>query len=181
MDIKYRLQLPALLKEKRLPLIAAELGCAEGYNSLDLLNGGIEKLYMVDNWGTIAGQKGDGGYDQAWHDSNYERAMKHVSDYLAQIIVLRGLTSEMHANVPDNSLGLLYLDANHSYEGVMQDLELWYPKVIKGCVIAGHDYLSGHYGINQAVKEFTKKHGIFEVLTIQENKPEDAGFLFYKP
>jgi len=59
--IKYRSQLPSLLKDLGLPMVAVEIGVAEGYNSIDLLNNGILKLYMVDNWGTINGQRGDGG------------------------------------------------------------------------------------------------------------------------
>ena len=82
----------------------------------------------------------------------------------------------MFHSVPDNSLGLLYLDAGHDYDSVMGDLVTWYPKVVKGGVIAGHDFLNPAYGVNRAVMEFAQS----EVFTISENKNEDAGFLFIK-
>lgn len=172
MVINHRIDLCKIID---LSLPVAELGCAEGLFSADMCRWGIPMLYMVDNWATIPGQRGDGGFDQAWHDENYRQAMDRVKDY--KVTVLRGLTHEMAAKVPDESLGMVYLDADHSYEGVMRDLKAWYPKVVKGGVIAGHDYLMKHYGVFEAVKDF----GITPVYTIYENQIEDAGFYFYKP
>ena len=78
--------------------------------------------------------------------------------------------------VPD----AIYIDANHTYEAAKQDIELWYPKVRKGGMICGHDYLPKHlfenrndkdipiyfsdsgvyagmFGVNGAVDEFTEE------------------------
>lgn len=175
MNVKHRSELPALVKSLGLPMVAAELGVAEGYFSNDLLEGGIEKLYLVDAWATI-GVRGDGGNPQGWHDKNMNDAIKRVSKHGDKAIICRGLTTDMCHLVPDNSLGLLYLDAGHSYEAVMADLRAWFPKVVDGGVIAGHDYLSPQYGVYDAVRDFTE--GKFKVYTIPENQPEDAGFLF---
>lgn len=175
--IKHRHDLPKLVKDLGLPLIGAELGVAEGYFSNDLLDGGLEKLYMVDAWATL-NVKGDGANDQDWHDMNMNNALKRVRKHGDKAVVLRGLTAEMAFLVPDGSLGLLYLDAGHDYGSVLNDLQTWFPKVVSGGVIAGHDFLNTAYGVFQAVHDFT--HGKFEVFTISENKPEDAGFLFLK-
>lgn len=40
----------------------------------------------------------------------------------------------------DESIDFLFIDADHSYEGVTEDMKLWYPKVKKGKTMAGHDY-----------------------------------------
>lgn len=176
MEIKHRIQLPQLLRELGLPSIGVEIGVAEGFSSRDFLENGLEKLYSVDAWKKLP-QLGDGGHEQEWHDRNYENAVKLLSPFKARSIILRGLSSEMVTNVPDNSIGLLYLDGDHSYEGVITDLRLWYPKVVSGGVIAGHDYLMKHYGVHQAVHEFAHT----EVHLIPEHKNEDAGFYFTKP
>ncbi len=42
----------------------------------------------------------------------------------------------------DEFFDLVYIDAQHDYEDVKQDIKLWLPKVKKGGVIAGHDYLT---------------------------------------
>lgn len=173
--VKHRIDLVKLLKDLKLPLIGAELGCAEGYFSNDLLEQGLEKLYMVDAWQTLP-VKGDGGFPQDWHDSNFLAAMRRVEKHGSKAVVLRGMTTEMAKDVPDNSLGLLYLDAGHDYTSVKNDLIAWFPKLIHGGVCAGHDYLNTAYGVRQAVNDFTGK----KVFVIEENKKEDAGFLFIK-
>lgn len=173
--VKHRIDLVKLLKDLKLPLIGAELGCAEGYFSNDLLEQGLEKLYMVDAWQTLP-VKGDGGFPQDWHDGNFKAALKRVEKHGNKAVILRGLTTEMAKEVQDESLGLLYLDAGHDYESVMSDLRAWYPKLKTGGVCAGHDYMNTAYGVRQAVNDFTKR----KVFVIEENKPEDAGFLFIK-
>ena len=40
---------------------------------------------------------------------------------------------------PDESLDLVFLDADHRYEYFKQDIQLWLPKVKNGGVICGHD------------------------------------------
>lgn len=176
-NVKYRAELYKVID---LTLPVAELGVAQGNFSRDMLNWPIPKLYSVDAWRTLK-QKGDGGYDQEWHDKNYNDAVALLNQFGSRSIILRGLTYQMADCVPDESLGLLYLDGDHSYEGVTRDLEAWYSKVKPGEFIAGHDYLNQDYGVQKAVRDFTKSKKIFEVLTITENKWEDAGFIFRKP
>lgn len=178
MNIKYRTELPDFMRELNRPMTAAELGVAEGYNSADLLANGLEKLYLVDTWATIPGQQGDGGHPQEWHDKNYEAAIERVKPYGEKAIFLRGMSTEMAKYVPDNSLGLLYLDGDHSYMGVVSDLVTWFPKVVNGGIIAGHDFLAVEYGVQMAVLDFCRFR--FNVHTIHEDKNEDAGFWFIK-
>lgn len=171
--VKYRHDLPKLLKSLGLPLVGSELGVAEGNFSRDLLSEGMEKLYSVDAWATLEG-RGDGANSQEWHDENFRKTMEKLIPFGDKSVILRGLTSEMANKVPDSSLGLLYLDAAHWYEDVIRDLQVWAPKVVDGGIIAGHDYLAFQYGVNSAVKDFFSG----KIYTIEENKPEDAGFLF---
>lgn len=164
------------MRDLKLPMTAVEIGCAEGLFSNDLLTGGIEKLYMVDNWGTISGQKGDGGFEQEWHNKNYQDAVKRVERFGDKAVILRGMSDAMSIHVPDNSLGLVYIDCDHSYEGVFKDLSVWIHKLVDGGIMAGHDYLARQYGVKKAVADFT--HGKFTVYLIPEDKDEDAGFYF---
>ncbi len=179
MEIKYRVQLPQLVRELGLPSIGVEVGVAEGNSSKDFLDNGLETLYSVDAWQTL-NQKGDGGYEQEWHDKNYADAKERLARFKERSIIIKGLSQEVAEGFENESIGFLYLDGDHSYEGVKRDLEAWVPKVVKGGVIAGHDYLSGEYGVNQAVNEFANKLRV-KVITIPENKTDDAGFYFLKP
>jgi len=61
----------------------------------------------------------------------------------------------------DNALDLIFIDADHKYESVKEDIIAWLPKVRKGGILSGHDYDGEdnmHPGVKQAVDEiFGKK------------------------
>ena len=53
----------------------------------------------------------------------------------------------------DNYFDIVYLDASHDYLSVMADIQAWLPKVKKGGVLCGDDYIRGWDGVIQAVDE----------------------------
>ena len=52
----------------------------------------------------------------------------------------------------------LYIDADHSYEGCMADLEAWWPHVRIGGLVAGDDYDDPRQGVTRAWDDFEKKY-----------------------
>lgn len=179
MKIQKRTELVELIKHYNLPLIAAEIGVAEGFHSFELLSRGIERLYCVDNWETIPLIQGDGNSPQEWHDKNFSDTKERLKEFEEKAVFMKGLSSKMAGLVPANSLGLLYLDGDHSYGGVMSDLITWFDRVCDSGIIAGHDFINPAYGVKQAVEDFCKERG-FEINVIPELKEEDAGFWFIK-
>lgn len=180
MEIKHRVELPNLLKYFNLPLIGIELGSAEGYSAKDFMEAGLKKLYMVDLWGNIQGQSGDGGLADDWHEKNYKDAVERLKPYGKKVKFLRGLTSDMAKKIPDNIAGLVYVDAFHQYEGVKADIHNYWSKLVKGGVMAFHDYeMEIQYGVKRAVLEFAQQNNL-EVHLIPENKKEDAGAYIFK-
>jgi hypothetical protein len=173
--IQFRSELHKIID---LSLPSAEVGVAEGLFSRDILQWGVSFLYMVDNWGRIPGAFGDGDSPQKWHDKNYSDAVNRVKPWQDKVKVLKGLSVEMAKLVPDESLGVVYLDACHTYECVTADLRAWLPKLVPGGIMAGHDYLAREYGVKEAVNDFAK--GKYKVNVIPENHKQDAGFWFKK-
>ena len=57
----------------------------------------------------------------------------------------------------DESFDFIYIDGIHKYENVKQDIINYLPKVKKGGVIGGHDYVSGWSGVIKAVDEILGK------------------------
>lgn len=180
MNITHRLQLPHLMKHLNLPMVAIELGCSEGYSAKDFLEQGVEKIYMVDLWATIAGQSGDASNKQEWHDNNYNLAMDRVRRFGDKVEVRRGLTQEMAFYILDNIAGLVYIDANHEFSAVYDDITTYWPKLVSGGICALHDYENNSYGVKEAVQKFAKENNL-EVHLLAENKKEDAGAYFFKP
>ena len=80
-------------------------------------------------------------------------------------VFLNKETSESYAKkVDDSSLDVVYIDGDHKYSSVVNDLDLWYPKIKSGGFLCGHDYSKRpdhrHVGVNQAVDEFVDFHGL---------------------
>ncbi len=179
MNVRYRRELYKLL-----PLVSesvcVELGCAEAYNSAEILSWGVKTLYMVDAWETMPHLRGDAASPQAWHDKNYRDAVKRVEKYAGSYEILRGPTTKMAGMIKNDSCDLVYVDADHSYEGVKADIDAYWPKLKTGGVMAFHDYEAPQYGVKQAVTEFAQRLGI-RVFYLAEDKREDAGAYVLKP
>jgi len=48
---------------------------------------------------------------------------------------------------------VVYIDANHTKEGALEDIQAWLPLVKEGGVLMGHDYTSRYKGVCRAVRE----------------------------
>ena len=65
----------------------------------------------------------------------------------------------------DEYFDFVFIDADHKYESVKQDIEDWYPKVRKGGILAGHDYAQSQHGIRKAVDDrFGNKVETFQTI-----------------
>lgn len=178
MYIESRVQLIDLLRSLNLTKGIAEIGVAEGGFSETMVKWETPMLYLIDRWESFTNEKGDGSREQEWHDYNYSMVLTKMNLYEGRYTILKGDSVVMAGNIPDGSLSMVYLDADHNYEGAKRDIEAWYPKVEVGGVIAGHDYLNEDYGVNRAIKEFVNDR--FEIIAIPENELNNASFYFIK-
>lgn len=162
----------------------AEIGTFQGAFSKYILENWKGTLYMVDVWDSIE------DYIDMSNHSNFDNkvyldAMNSIKGMEDRGIMIRSTSEKAAEIIPDESLDFVYIDANHAYKYVVQDLELWYPKVKSGGLISGHDYLSidwyndphflengkdkhiygsdgvymGVFGVNPAVDEFCSNKG----------------------
>lgn len=53
-------------------------------------------------------------------------------------------------SIKDESLDMVFIDGDHSENGVLLDLEIYYKKIKKGGLIVGHDY-GGNFGSSEPV------------------------------
>lgn len=147
--------------------VGVEIGVKRGEFSKVLLDAwDCESLILVDAW---KDQTAD-VYDELNvhdHDDDYAACMRTLEPYKGRYHVLRGFSHEVVDKVNDATLDFVYIDANHSYDAVMQDLRDWYPKLKPGGIIAGDDYTikpleqintSSVFGVKKAVDEFVLEH-----------------------
>jgi predicted O-methyltransferase YrrM len=67
--------------------------------------------------------------------------------------VIKATSKTAAKKFADGSLDVVFIDLDHSYQSVKEDIKLWLPKVKKGGYIAGDDYHENWKGVIQAVDE----------------------------
>jgi predicted O-methyltransferase YrrM len=56
------------------------------------------------------------------------------------VVVVNADSTRYAAQVDDNSIDFIYIDADHSYEKLLADIDAWLPKMRIASVMAGDDY-----------------------------------------
>ena len=171
--MKSKYQLLSYFKELGFK-VGAEIGVSQGHFSEAMLQEipGL-KLYCVDVWKAYRGNRWMPPTGRA--DVYYEIAKKRLAPYNA--ILIRKFSMDALADIPDGSLDFVYIDANHAFDYVMEDLINWSRKVKVGGIISGDDYY--HFkkaGVVEAVDAYTKAHGIiFQLTDPLSEKIQDRG------
>ena len=94
---------------------------------------------------------GVGFSNEKW-DTLYKRACKISVDRKAAK-VLRLTSVEASRLFSPGSLDFVYIDADHKYSSVVEDIDHWLPKVRVGGMIGGHDYSNGWPSVVEAVND----------------------------
>jgi hypothetical protein len=136
-------------------LIIAELGVFEGDFSKDIKKiCKPKKLFLVD---LFDGYFGSGDKDgKNYHYVQLEDEMSKLIKFFENdetVSVIKNSTSEFLNSLDDNYLDIVYIDADHSYNSVLEDLRLSYKKVKTGGLICGHDYVPSTQA-EKAVNDF---------------------------
>lgn len=147
----------------------AEVGVFKGDMSAALLRGHpTVQLDMIDSWeGEGAAYAGDSG---DWHAELSQGAQDGFMDaafertaFAGDRRVLVQARSVVAARMLPVSYDFVFLDADHSYEGVAADIAAWAPKVKPGGWLGGHDYANKDFpgfGVTNAVDEFVAESGL---------------------
>jgi Methyltransferase domain len=160
---------------QRLPKggVIAEVGVAYGNFSALLLDRlQPEKFIAIDSFAITADT-------EPWKQTFLKDSkMTHFEYYQhkfqpqiekGQLVVYPGLSWEMLAKLPDKSIDYVYLDAGHSYEEAVKDIEQVSKKIKDDGIIQFNDYTLFDpfafipYGVPKAVHEFMLKEN-YELL-----------------
>lgn len=143
---------------------AIEIGVAEGDFSFYLLDRWPGTCWQVDPWRQMDAAEYVDVCNLAdpEQERRFELVTKRAAKYGRRAAPMRMTSEEASSKFIDGVFDFVYIDANHKYESISQDLKLWWPKVRWGGVFAGHDYLdgviaSGTYGVKTAVDEFVRR------------------------
>jgi hypothetical protein len=156
-----------LLKSISQNSVGCELGVWKGDFSERIIEWvAPSKLYLVDPW------LYQPEFSGSWYGgsvANSQDAMdvifKGVRERFANedsVEIIRKKTEELVDEIPDSSLDWVYIDGNHAYKHVLQDLRTFERKVKDGGTIYGDDYGSGKKApspVARAVQDYLKESG----------------------
>ena len=149
--LRYHVPMPILLpidRDKGLSGLLNELGCKIGVEVgtqkgryATWLFSRIKglKLYCVDPWAYYEGYiETNRWLDQTTFDGFFEIAKKRLEGKNVEFI--RKYSMDAVKDFKDESLDFVYIDGNHTFEYVIDDVAAWEKKVKVGGIVAGHDY-----------------------------------------
>ena len=139
-------------------LVGLELGVYKADSFMTILENcpNVKTLYGVDSYKPYV------DFFERREVSNFELAMirtesllkQQYSEHKDKIVFLEKTSAEAAKEIEDNSLDFIFIDADHTYDSVIHDLTVWYPKVKCGGLISGHDYIMTP--VENAVNDFRK-------------------------
>ena len=165
--------------------IGAEIGIWEGSTSAKLVKKKLKKFYMVDpysikgyipaaeandptfsyekyyqNYARMTGGSDPDSFNR-YYDQVYNRVVKKFGAR-PEVEIVRKNSTEWFNEFDGEKLDWIYVDGDHSYTGVINDLNNCLKVVKKGGIIIGDDYKWGRDGdkggVKKAVNEFVEKN-----------------------
>lgn len=131
----------------------AEIGVYAGESTrIFMETGRVDTLWAVDIWLD--------NYNplDAWGAVHPMRDVRitffdNIQEFYPRVLVFMAHSTFVAAIAPNEFFDMVYIDANHDYEQVIDDIIAWMPKVKHGGFIAGHDYQGSWPGVIRAVNE----------------------------
>lgn len=167
--------------------IVAEIGVQRGDFAAEILRRCRPRLLLlIDSWRHFS----EGPYvmdksnvSQSSHDAFYKEVCQRfrVEILLGRVLVLRGLSDDLLPMLADNWLDWVYVDADHSYNGIRRNLADAMPKVKANGLICGHDFvdsLEQGFGVVPGVADFCETSG-WEMIARTRNDRSCDGYDSY--
>lgn len=141
-----------------------EIGSNKGKSTNFILRSLNEfgKIHCIDPWGSYV-------LTQDLEDI-YEIFKNNLPlDKITQVVIHRGFSYDVKKEwKASDYIDLLFIDGDHSYEAVKQDIEDWVPFVRKGGYVIFHDYANYCPSVQKAAQELLDTRQV-EFLEQQQN------------
>ena len=117
--------------------VGAEIGVYKGEFIEKFCKVGL-KMYAIDPWHSYDGA-GRTQKRQERQNFLYEHTQRVLAPY-KDCTIIRKTSMDAIKDFKDESLDFIYIDGNHSFRYIAEDIAEWSKKVRKGGVVSGHDY-----------------------------------------
>lgn len=138
------------------PLNLLEVGSWIGRTAVAMVSATDESIiHCVDTWeGTPSDATGQLVKEAGGTEALYAKFKETAGPLLDKTVFpWRGRSVDM-AKKHWKLFDLMFIDADHTYEGCLEDIRGWWKHLGAGGIMVGHDFAThGHEGVVQAVKE----------------------------
>ena len=148
-----------------------EIGCWEGKSTISLANNCFPEILICND--TWLGNVQESAVTGVTHVT--EEILKYRDVYSIFIYNMNNNTKQNYTIIKEDciewlkkfegSIKFIHIDASHEYESVFETIKLVLPKMVKGGIICGDDYMTSninrydlHGGVERAVKELLPNH-----------------------
>lgn len=125
-----------------------ELGVQRGHFSRVVLAhwSNVSTYVLVDPWAHQSDYVDAANVDGRAQEQIMAEARANLEPWKDKLEWVRKYSNEAVANWEDCTFEFIYVDAQHDYEGALNDMIDYWPKLKPGGVMAGHDYLNAIIG-----------------------------------
>ena len=146
-DLAHKLASGAVVVE-----IGSYIGASASFLAAGRWNrGGL--VYCVDTWKNEAMTEGE--------RDTFREFTKNTERFKEVIVPLKGLSQDM-ARIFHKEIDLLFIDGDHSYKGVKEDVEAWFPKLNEKAIVIFHD-IGWAEGVQKVVAECVRPRAKKEI------------------
>ena len=145
-------------------LTLVEVGVGRGghiRHLLDNFGDNINKIYGVDPH--LSGYNDKKDFFSKKQQEEFEYLHVWVRNYCndEKFELIRSKSQYVAPSFEDHSIDAIYIDGDHTYEGVKTDINAWIDKVKIGGLISGDDF-DQFKGTKQAVKELIPSYKLYD-------------------
>lgn len=155
--------------------VGVEIGVYKGIYTNILAKSGLQ-IYGVDPWLAYPDYPYYGKPNEQWReDKNYKESVERLKDY-PNCTIIRKTSMDAVVDFPDNSIDFVYIDGNHSFKYVADDICEWVKKVKVGGFVCGHDYIYANpknFHVRYVVDAYVVSHAIKNLWILGRKHPLD--------
>jgi hypothetical protein len=131
-----------------------EIGCYRGESS-KIIARYAGKLFCIDPWkdGLIETGSATNSRFQYQEMAKVEALFDSALAQKPNVIKIRGDSNDLVEVFGNCLVSFVYIDSLHAYETVHNDICRWWPKIVQGGHMGGHNYSAWWPGVVRAVRE----------------------------
>ncbi len=142
-------------------IVAIEIGVCRGGHAIQIMkNLNVKHIYLIDSWKEYKDYlKCEPNRTQKSLSEDFNICLKNLDKYKNKTYVI-GFSEKVYGDVP--KADYIYIDGNHDYKYVKEDIRIYFEKLNKGGILTGDDFPTP--GVTKAVIEFCYERNLVPII-----------------